>query len=367
MFVGRVLGLIGLVLASATGAHANLSYHADQASDGTRFIIVEGTFEFSDDLGRFKAAVRDTNPTVIGFNSPGGNIIRAIELGRLIRLFGLHTHQVKTLECASACSLAFFGGITRTAEPGAIGVHKSSFSGDMPMNSDDAVSAVQAMTADIIAYMVEMGVDPGILQLSLRYDADDIRYLSKSEMQQFRVTTMALGYQAAPAPSVARAEPEAAASQAQSGRVRHPKGAAPLLVAPDGKAHGLRSLANGSAVAITSGADEWYRVQAGSLSGYMHHSWVMVDQFEASSFDRKHIQVKSFRKLPEARAYVQGSALPLSVHLATNGWYAVTLRDTYPSGNAGDMLRSLKAQGAVPDDSLVTFGNNYVRRVCCGQ
>ncbi len=38
--------------------------------------------------------------------------------------------------------------------------------------------------------MTEMGIDPSLLQLSLRYEKDDMRYLSKSEMQQYRVTTL---------------------------------------------------------------------------------------------------------------------------------------------------------------------------------
>src|SRR5690606_7022182 len=121
--------------------------------------------------------------------SPGGNIAKAMELGRLIRRLGLTTIQMRAMECTSACSLAFFGGTTREAEPGAIGVHKSSFSGDLPVDAEDAVSAVQQMTAEIVTYMIEMGIDPGLLQVSLQYDSHDIRYLSLSEMQKYRIVT----------------------------------------------------------------------------------------------------------------------------------------------------------------------------------
>lgn len=34
-----------------------------------------------------------------------------------------------------------------------------------------------------------MGADPALLQLALQYDSGDMRYLSLSEMAQFRVTT----------------------------------------------------------------------------------------------------------------------------------------------------------------------------------
>ncbi|RWE17628.1 MAG: hypothetical protein EOS76_18390, partial [Mesorhizobium sp.] len=37
--------------------------------------------------------------------------------------------------------------------------------------------------------MIEMGVDPALLQLSLQYDSNDIRYLSMSEMVKYKVVT----------------------------------------------------------------------------------------------------------------------------------------------------------------------------------
>ena len=72
---------------------------------------------------------------------------RPLELGRLIRAFGLDTVQIKQAECASACALAFMGGVRRIAEAGAIGVHKSSFANPDQIGSGDAVAAVQDITA----------------------------------------------------------------------------------------------------------------------------------------------------------------------------------------------------------------------------
>src|SRR5690606_33391683 len=110
--------------------------------------------------------------TIVSFDSSGGNVSKAIELGRLILYHRLITAQPRNAECVSACSLAFFGGVFRFAEPGAIGVHKSSFRDTSSLSADDAVAAVQAMTAELIAYMTEMGVDPSLLQVALRYDSN---------------------------------------------------------------------------------------------------------------------------------------------------------------------------------------------------
>ena len=76
------------------------------------------------------------------------------------------------------------GGTVRFAETGSIGVHKTSFADTSAISVDDAISYIQRQTAETISYMTEMGIDPSLLQLSLRYEKDDMRYLSKSEMQQ---------------------------------------------------------------------------------------------------------------------------------------------------------------------------------------
>ncbi|TIX85710.1 MAG: hypothetical protein E5V27_01450 [Mesorhizobium sp.] len=381
IFSARVLLCVASVLLGATAAHAGLQFQAGQTDAGLRYIVVSGDFAYQDDLSGFEALARSNASVAVTFQSPGGNIQKAMELGRLIRRLGLNTAQFRALECSSACSLAFLGGIARYAEPGAIGVHKSSFSGDIPISTSDAVSVVQQVTAEIITYMVEMGVDPALLQLSLQYDNDDVRYLSKSEMAKYRVVTLDTGASQAPSPppSPQQLPPEPpvaslppvsdysplAIPQARSGRIRHPKGAAPLKALADGKSATLVKLRNGSPVAILGNVARWYRVQANGLIGYMHDTWVFVDQFESGPFGQRHIQVKSFDNLADASAYIRSASIRLTAYLATNGWFAVTLEDTFDQETAKNLAAELKSRGTIPDDSHMTFGNTYVRKVCC--
>ena len=77
------------------------------------------------------------------------------------------------------------------------------------------------------------------------------------------------------------------------------------------------------------------------------------------------MQVKSFRTLGDARSYIKESSIPLSAHLAANGWIAVTLHDVYGEQEAKDLSNALKAHGLIAKDAMVTFGNTYVRKVCC--
>ena len=55
----------------------------------------------------------------IEFNSPGGNLLEAIEIAEIIRSFHFATHLPEGNQCISACTSAFLGGFPRTIAPGA--------------------------------------------------------------------------------------------------------------------------------------------------------------------------------------------------------------------------------------------------------
>ena len=156
--------------------------------DAPPVIVLKGAFDLNDDPGTLEQEAKLTGSKLVTFASQGGNIISAMAYGRMIRSLGLSTLQTRSSECASACALAFIGGVTRYAEPGAIGVHQSSFAPDDTMDGQRAVTAVQMITAHIMTYLGEMGVDARLLQLSLSVPSDDMRYLTASEMKDYKVT-----------------------------------------------------------------------------------------------------------------------------------------------------------------------------------
>lgn len=389
----RILAIIGLFLAamSATGAGSALadlrfSLHGE---DDIPFILVEGEFSFDDDLAAFTRLAISGAATFVTFDSPGGNVIKALQLGRLIRAAGMDTVQIRELDCASACAFAFLGGVNRQAAPGAIGVHKMSFSGGFT-DGQELAHSIQELTAQVMAYMREMGADPAVIELALAYDSDDIRYLSAGEMSRYRIVTNSSRSHAAPDPPPTLSTPSASAPRvappseprpahpqrtarpstaeipiARSGVIRHPEGRVALRLRADAKAPPGAMLRNGTPVQILSSADQWYRVRVGRMTGYAHHSWVYADQFMRSAFDHRYIQVKSFRSFEAAASYVRASRLPLAAMVATNGWYAVTVDGPLPLEDAREMLARLKRYRIVPEDSFITYGNIYVRRVCC--
>ncbi|WP_245586687.1 hypothetical protein [Pleomorphomonas oryzae] len=184
-------------------------------------LLVKGEFVFSDDPSILVREANATGAKIVTFDSEGGNIIAAMAYGRAIRALGLATLQLRSSQCASACALAFVGGALRQAQPGAIGVHQSSFSPDSQLDGQAAVSAIQVMTAEIMTYFIEMGVDPKLLQLSLSVPPNDMRYLTGAEMEQYKITSTG-GLDLQPDALVGQASAPAVASPAGSGKPVEP-------------------------------------------------------------------------------------------------------------------------------------------------
>jgi hypothetical protein len=370
----RVIGFLCfwvLIVGAATPATADLRFSIRHAGD-TPYLLVTGEFEYGDSLTVFSDLVRLHRPQFVTFNSPGGSITKAIELGRLIRESDLATLQIRELACVSACAYAFFGGTERDAVPGSIGMHQMSIGQDAPAGRDESVRSLQQMLALLILYMRGMGVDPSLLELILSVDPDDIRYLSGAEMIRYSVVTtgkVAMQRQ----PPAHGAEEESLRQPidsfeipvARSGKIRHPKGSAPFKASSDEYAADIDLLPNGTSVAIVSDKDRWYRVMVNSRVGFVHHTWVFVDQFQQGSFEGRYIQIKSFSSFERARDFIESSQLPLAAILASNGWFAVTLDRTFPFPEASLHLKRLKDERRIPDDAYVTYGNTYVRKVCC--
>ncbi len=136
-------------------------------------------------------------------NSPGGNLLVGMQIGRMLRKAGVNTY-IGTLGpeplssvggqralkhipgyCHSACSLAYLGGIYRYAgKQEAFGVHRFSSSA-APSPSD--LDTAQVISAALVAYIREMDVDPGLFDLMVERGKDGIRLLTSEELARLHV------------------------------------------------------------------------------------------------------------------------------------------------------------------------------------
>ena len=191
---------------STTPAQAPMQFsivrpcNGDAATCAPR-IVASGRFERDSAmrLADFLAgdALRTTPaPTTLVFNSPGGSVGGAMDVGRLIRRSKLDTHAAVTLPpvsagsaarpavCASACALAFLGGVRRQVEPGArLGVHQFA----LAAGGNVGDSATQGVIVRLAGYITEMGVDRRLLDIASLVPNDRMHWLTGDQARALRV------------------------------------------------------------------------------------------------------------------------------------------------------------------------------------
>lgn len=151
----------------------------------------------------FKEAL-PSQPTIV-FDSSGGSIKGGIALGNFIRGRGYDTALEKDVTeeylntgaaggtsfrsiakdtiCASACSLAFLGGHTRSINPEArYGVHRF-----YSPNGDVGDSATQVTMTAIGLYIEAMGVDRKLLDLASLTASSDMHWLDDYAVRELRI------------------------------------------------------------------------------------------------------------------------------------------------------------------------------------
>jgi hypothetical protein len=151
----------------------------------------------ADTPAAFSAFLRQNTsfPGTVMFNSLGGDLIAALELGREIRLAGWSTTigtpglsflSHKPGECDSACTFAFLGGKIRSIAPGSLyGVHR--FWGTL---AGDIQQSTQKIAGDLVAYIREMGVSAEMYTLMTQGEPDHVKYLDAATMTRLRITTV---------------------------------------------------------------------------------------------------------------------------------------------------------------------------------
>ena len=135
----------------------------------------------------------------VTFNSPGGNLLAGMQVGRILRdaaaavSIGTYAKNPKTGltdpsspgVCLSACALAFLGGTNRWIPEGSVyGVHR--FHSPTGSKSSDLDTA-QIISAAIGNYIREMGVAPALFDLMVQAGAKDIYPLNTKQLADLNV------------------------------------------------------------------------------------------------------------------------------------------------------------------------------------
>jgi hypothetical protein len=163
-----------------------------------RFIYADGPFAAgtAKEFVSFVESKHIRAEAVAFFNSPGGLVSEALDLGRAIRAAGLDTTVCvqdgiasgRGGECCSACTLAFLGGVNRTIPNKAIfGVHR--FSANADLSSTEALDAGQIQMSQIAEYVAYMGVSPEFVNEMVRSPSSSINMLTQDQLRDLKVIT----------------------------------------------------------------------------------------------------------------------------------------------------------------------------------
>jgi hypothetical protein len=132
--------------------------------------------------------------SMLYLNSPGGNLIGGMELGRVIRDAELITDvgrpagdtkkTVLAAGCYSACTLAFLGGEFRYLSEGSkYGVHRFYSA----VKSDQDADLAQIVSASVVQYARDMGVDPEFLTEMTKAGKAEVNLIPYNDLVRLNV------------------------------------------------------------------------------------------------------------------------------------------------------------------------------------
>ncbi len=177
---------------------ASVSVVSDGAGDAPAAIRIQSGIR-KGDYAAFMDAVDRVNGTVKGringvpfitveLNSPGGDVVEALEIGRAIYQRYIMTVVRGGDECVSACVFILLAGAVHTpANSAAIGVHRPLLVSWRNMSATDARAKYEALMAYLRSYFIELGIDPAAYDLMMRTSSSGMHYLSSAELDRFRV------------------------------------------------------------------------------------------------------------------------------------------------------------------------------------
>ncbi len=162
-------------------------------------VVAEGVIE-PETPGDFLAFVDREHLTpashsLMYIDSPGGNVVAAMELGEEFRRYRLSAVVASASsggefaaraagQCVSACVYALMGAVRRVAPLSShVALHRMSAEAETP-TSDGRVYADQRLVGIVARYARHMGVSPRIVLMAESLPPDEIRALAPSEMQR---------------------------------------------------------------------------------------------------------------------------------------------------------------------------------------
>ncbi|MAQ37829.1 MULTISPECIES: hypothetical protein [Thioclava] len=132
-------------------------------------------------------------PTTVALSSPGGEVTEALAIGRVLREAEKNTVILPGMACMSACPYVLAAGQERRVSPdGYVGMHQHYYDENLYMPAYFAVEEIQRGQGRTMEYLIDMGVDPGVMIYSLTTPPEDIYILLPEELLDSQLATAML-------------------------------------------------------------------------------------------------------------------------------------------------------------------------------
>ena len=123
---------------------------------------------------------------LVDLDSPGGDVIEAMRIGRLIHQRFMNTSVLRGRQCASACVFMLQAGVVRIPAVGSrVGLHRPKFDAAYfaDLTPDQARRTYEAMVGNLRKYFIgEMGGSDEAFRLIMTTPSDQLRVLTYDEM-----------------------------------------------------------------------------------------------------------------------------------------------------------------------------------------
>lgn len=227
-------GLAALLVICFSGmAHAAGISIVNDGADGRSAIIRVQSAIAKGDLPRFEAALASVERTArtringvpfvtVELNSPGGDVVEAVGIGRVIYRHSAMTIVRPVQECVSACVFILMAGAIHTPSGAAVGVHKPMLVAWHNMSAAEARAKYDGLMRYLRVYFRELGVADEAYDIMMNTSYTDMHYFTWWEMDRLGLRGEGPGWRA-------RFAERQAATALQEARLGWSPAAAPSL------------------------------------------------------------------------------------------------------------------------------------------
>jgi hypothetical protein len=181
LFYARRIFFAGALTCFALNSSLAAEFTKVPTDDGADIIAVTGHL-LSGDEKKFIDVALPSQKALVVFQSPGGNLLAGIEIGKAIHLKGFATLVPDNVECASACALAWLGGRIRfLSDKGRVGFHA------VYSDQDGQAAVSSAGNAIVGAHLNQLGLPVVAVVYITSAPPDGIQWLTIPDAQRYGI------------------------------------------------------------------------------------------------------------------------------------------------------------------------------------